>query len=167
MAEEQTVNTGNEDGNGTGQAEERTFTQAEVDAMILKRVHKFDDYNELKAKAEKYDEAVEAGKTELQKATEKAEALQKELDDLKKRESVQEIRKKVAEEAGDVRLAALLSGEDEETCKEQAKALLEWKSPNTIPEPKRTAANTAANANSNNDTKDSFRVLAQQVFGGN
>ena len=53
---------------------ERTFTQAEMDAIIgdrLKRERaKYADYNELAKKAKAFDEAEEAGKSELQKAVE-------------------------------------------------------------------------------------------------
>ena len=52
---------------------ERTFTQAEMDAIIGDRLNrerqKYADYAELKAKALKFDEAENASKIELQKAT--------------------------------------------------------------------------------------------------
>ena len=57
---------------------ERTFTQAELNAIVQERVGetkaKYGDYEELKAKASKYDEQVEASKSELQKATERADS---------------------------------------------------------------------------------------------
>ena len=54
----------------------KTFTQAELDAAIESRLTreraKFADYEALKAKAEKFDKAEEAAKSELQKAQEQA-----------------------------------------------------------------------------------------------
>ena len=54
--------------------EQKTFTQEEVDALIKKRLARVKsdvpaDYEELKSKAQKFDELEEANKTELQKAT--------------------------------------------------------------------------------------------------
>lgn len=71
----------NQETNGTAaetqENEQRTFTQAEMNAIIQDRLTrergKYADYEALKAKAAKFDEAEEAGKTELQKANEKAD----------------------------------------------------------------------------------------------
>lgn len=71
-----------------GQQPERTFTQAEMNAIISDRLSrersKYADYDDLKAKAQQFDAAQEAGKTELQKANEKAAKLQEQLDTLTK-----------------------------------------------------------------------------------
>ena len=57
------------------QQTERTFTQAEMNAIISDRLtrerSKYADYDDLKAKAAQFDASQEAGKTELQKANEK------------------------------------------------------------------------------------------------
>lgn len=66
----------NQETNGTAaetqENEQRTFTQAEMNAIIQDRLTrergKYADYEALKAKAAKFDEAEEAGKTDLQKA---------------------------------------------------------------------------------------------------
>ena len=66
----------NQETNGTAaetqENEQRTFTQAEMNAIIQDRLTrergKYADYETLKAKAAKFDAAEEAGKTELQKA---------------------------------------------------------------------------------------------------
>ena len=62
------------------QQTERTFTQAEMNAIIADRLNrertKYADYDALKAKAQQFDAAQEADKSELQKATEKAASLQ-------------------------------------------------------------------------------------------
>ncbi len=101
------------------QNNERTFTQAEMNAIISDRLSrersKYADYDDLKAKAQQFDAAQEAGKTELQKANEKAAKLQEQLDTLR------DIRGKVA--AATSVPAELLSGDTEEACTAQAQHL--------------------------------------------
>lgn len=116
-------------------ATEKTFTQAEVDAIVgdrLKRDRaKYSDYEDLKAKAGKYDQLEEASKSELQKAIERGNALQTELDALKSANSIREIRQKVAETTGIP--ISLLTANTEEECQEQAKRILEFSSPKGYP----------------------------------
>lgn len=73
--------TGPKEGNTTGPEAGRTFTQDEVNRFLAedrrKNEAKFADYDELKAKAAKFDEAEAANKTELQKAQEAAQAAEK------------------------------------------------------------------------------------------
>ena len=111
--------------------ETKTFTQADVDKIVGDRLQrersKYSDYEALKGKADKYDEIVESGKTELQKMTERAEALQTELDSMKKAEAIREIKIKVATETGIP--AHLLTGENEEACREQAEAIKAFAKP--------------------------------------
>ena len=120
-------------------AEEKTFTQKELDAIVADRLKrertKYEGFDELKAKAAKFDELEEASKSELQKATERAEKLQSELDSIKKAQSLKEMREKVAQEAG-VPLASmsLITGETEEACKEQAKTIMSMLEPGTYPQ---------------------------------
>ena len=108
------------------QGEEKTFTQSELNAIIADRLSevksKYSDYDDLKDKASKYDEAQEASKSELQKVTESRDALQAELDGLKKQAEVRQARDKVAEAKGVP--AHLLTGETEEECTAQADAIL-------------------------------------------
>ena len=79
---------------------EKTFTQDEVNAIIAERLKRDRgeraDYDELKAKAAKLDEIEEANKTELQKANERAESLQKELNAIKTAQTLRDIRDKVS-----------------------------------------------------------------------
>ena len=107
----------------------KTFTQDELKAILNDRLgrerQKYSDYEDLKSKAAKLDEIEEASKSELQKATEKATSLQKELDAMKKADSIRQIREKVSQENGIP--ANLLTGETEEACLSQAQALLEFK----------------------------------------
>ena len=113
----------------------KTFTQSELDAIISDRLKrerdKYADYETLKEKARRFDEIEEESKTELQKAHEKAEKLESELTQLRKAEEIRTIREKVATEHGIP--TNLLTGETEETCIEQAKALIEFKGQATYP----------------------------------
>lgn len=104
--------------------EQQTFTQDDVNRIVAKRVAKYADYDELKQKAAKFDEQVEAGKSELQKATEKASSLQAELDALKQAESIRVMREEVANAKGIP--AKLLTGTTAEECEAQAADLLAW-----------------------------------------
>ena len=131
MSENATVTT--QEPNAEGQT--RTFTQDEVNAIVGKRLAeekgKFADYEDLKAKAAKYDEAEEASKSELQKATERANTLEAELNGLKKAEEVRQMREKVAKETGIP--SNLLNGSTEEECKAQAEVIKAYATPNGYP----------------------------------
>ena len=102
----------------------QTFTQDDVNRIVAKRVAKYADYDELKQKAAKFDEQVEAGKSELQRATEKASSLQAELDALKQAESIRVMREEVASAKGIP--VKLLTGTTAEECEAQAADLLAW-----------------------------------------
>lgn len=111
---------------GTAEQQERTFTQAELDSIVKDRLArekgKYADYEELKAKATKFDEFEEAQKSELQKVTERADALQAQLDQMTKADSIRKVREKVSADTGVP--VNLLSGETEDDCKTQAEAVL-------------------------------------------
>ena len=131
--------------------DERTFTQAELNAIVQKRLGeqaaKYENYEELKAKALKFDEIEDKAKSELQKVTERADALQKELDGMKKAESVRKIREEVSKETGIP--VNLLNGDTKESCMAQAKAIAEYAKPGSYPkvkdggEPQRTGSGKA------------------------
>ena len=110
------------DGADTG----RTFTQAELNAIVQRRIAavegKYSDYDSLKEKASKYDEAEEASKTELQKAQDSRDSYKKKYEDLVAANAIRDIRGKVSEE----------KGVTEEECKKQADAILAFagKDPN-------------------------------------
>ena len=112
---------------------EKTFNQAELDAIISDRLkrerEKYADYEQLKEKATKLDEIEEASKTELQKATERAEKLESELTQMSRAEEIRQIRENVATATGVP--ASLLNGETEEACKEQAEAIMSFKQSST------------------------------------
>lgn len=114
------------------QTEEKLFTQEEVNKFFDKRysemMSKISEYEE---KAKKFDELEEANKTELQKATERAEKLQAELTSMKKAEEVRIIKEEVANATGVP--ATLLTGETKEACEAQAKAILAFAQPGDYP----------------------------------
>lgn len=132
------METVNQEVNATQEQQEAKFTQADLDRIVKDRLtrerEKYGDYDALKAKAEKFDEIEEASKTELQKATEKAKALQDELDAFKKAESLRTMREKVAHDTGVP--VNLLTAESEDACKEQAKQILEFSRPSGYPQVK-------------------------------
>jgi hypothetical protein len=124
--------------NATNNEEVKTFTQEELNKVVEDRLAreraKYLDYEDLKAKAQKYDEAEEASKTELQKATEKAQALEVELEGLKKANELRQIREEVAR-ATNVP-ANLLTADTKEACEAQAKEILAFAKPQSYPKVK-------------------------------
>ncbi len=132
----ETVNQENNTANET--QEERTFTQSQLDAIIQERVArergKYADYDALKEKADKYDATEEANKSELQRATERADKLQAQVDSMTKAEKLRDMRAKVAKTTGVPE--ALLSAETEEACTAQAQAILDFAKPNGYPKVK-------------------------------
>ena len=119
----------------TANEPERTFTQTELDTIVRDRLqrerNKYADYDAYKEKAEKFDAAEEARKSELQKATERVTALETELNALKKSNEVRAIRDQVAKETGVP--ATLLTADTEEACREQAEAIKAFAQPSGYP----------------------------------
>lgn len=149
------VNNQNTEPNAQGT--EKTFTQAELDSIVEGRIkrekEKYADYESLKEKAGKYDEIEEKSKSDLQKAQDKADKLQKELDGMKRASEIRNIRKKVAEETGVPE--DLLTADTEEACKAQAEAMMKWKGPNKgYPSVKDGGA--PQNTGGNKKTRDQF-----------
>lgn len=140
-----------------------TFTQEELNSIVndrLKRERaKYEDYEELKAKANKFDELEEANKTELQKANDRASALEAELTALKSANSIREIREKVSAATGIP--ANLLTGETEDDCLEQAKGILEYAKPSSYPVVK--DGGELQNISKPN-TRDQFNEWATKAF---
>lgn len=79
--EQATVNT---DAQGGGQQPGKTFTQAELEAILAERLSRqkaqFKDYDDLKAAAGKWAEVQEAQKSEAQKLAERASKAEQERD---------------------------------------------------------------------------------------
>ena len=115
----------------TTEGEQKTFTQEEVNNIVAERLgrdrQKFADYDELKQKAAEFDKLQEANKTELQKATERAEKAEKEIADMKQANSIREIRSKISKETGVPE--NLLTGNTEDDCKTQAEAIKAYATP--------------------------------------
>ena len=109
----------------TAEQPERTFSQAEVDAIIgdrLKREReKFADYADLQKKATAYDEMVKTS-GEAQK---EAETLKAQLAEMQKTISKRDARDKVAAETGVP--ANLLTADTEEELQKQAAAILAFR----------------------------------------
>ena len=119
----------------TAKQEPKTFTQEELDGIVADRIKreraKYEGFDDLKAKAEEYDKMVEANKTELQKATERAAELEKILEEKNKAEAIRTTREKVASEKG--LPVNLLTATTEEACVEQAEAILSFAKPSGYP----------------------------------
>ncbi|MDO5500960.1 MAG: hypothetical protein Q4F67_14890 [Propionibacteriaceae bacterium] len=79
-------------------------TQADLDRIIADRISrersKFADYEELKAKAAKFDEATEAAKTEAEKQAEALAAAQAKIAEYETREQIAAWKAEVAKDAG-------------------------------------------------------------------
>ena len=105
--------------------EQRTFTQDEVNRLMgeVRRETraKFADYDELREKATKYDEATEAAKSELQLAVERAEKAEAEAKSLKEAKAHADMIARVSRETGVP--ADLISGADEAQATAAAQAI--------------------------------------------
>lgn len=145
-------------------SETKTFTQAELNAIVEARLarerDKYGDYDSLKEKAAKYDEVEEAKKTELQKATDKMTALQKELDGLKAANNVKAIREKVSKDT-EVPIECL-TADTEEGCKAQAEAILKFAKPKSYPSTRKNSNDKPASSSSAHDA--AMRELVRTMF---
>ena len=119
------------------EVEIKTFTQEEVNGIVndglARERKKYEgiDLETLKSKAAKFDEMEESNKSELEKANERANALQAKLDGIQKEKELSEMRSKVAEEIGVP--ANLLNGASEDECREQAEAIKAFAVPSGYP----------------------------------
>lgn len=129
----------------------KTFTQEDVDRIVQKRVAKYADYEDLKAKATKLDEIEEANKTELQKATERAETLEKQLQELTTAAQIRNIRDEVSQATGVP--AGLLTADTKEDCEEQARQILTFAKKPAYPQVKDAGE---AGGNTKKATRDQF-----------
>jgi hypothetical protein len=140
--------------------EEKLFTQEQVNGFFNKRYSEMmSQLEEYKSKAEKFDQLEEANKSELQKATERAQALEAELNSMKQAETIRTIKTKVATESGVP--AELLTGTTEEECKAQADAILNFAKPQGYPTLKDSGE---VNNVGKPTTKQQFAEWANQAF---
>lgn len=104
--------------------ETKTFTQDELNKVVSERVKKerakYEDYASLKEKVEDG----EAAKMELQKATERAEKLEAELNSLKEAEALNTMKSEISQKTGVP--VSLLIADNEEDCKTLAKGIIEF-----------------------------------------
>ena len=148
----------------TSTAEQQTFTQDELNKIVGERLarerDKYSDYDELKKKAAAFDEAQEAQKSELQKAQDRALALEAELNGLKKRDEARTVRETVATETGVP--ASLLTGETVDDCKAQAEEILKFARPDGYP--KVVDGGEAPHSNNPGSTKQQFADFMGQIM---
>lgn len=125
------METVNQEVNATQEQQEAKFTQADLDRIVKDRLtrerEKYGDYDALKAKADKFDEIEEASKTELQKAQERAQAVEQELNKLKQANELRDLRQKIATETGVP--VHLLTATSEEDLKTQAGQIMDFARP--------------------------------------
>ena len=104
----------------TEPVEPKTYTQEQVEQIVKDRLKNVKsappaDYEELKAKAEKFDAVEEAAKSELQKAVERAEKAESELKGMKEAQLHAQAVKAAAKEHGvDEEILSLMSGDVEQ-----------------------------------------------------
>ena len=160
----ETVN--QEDKATAAQPEGKTFTQAELDNIVRERLkrerEKYAGFDLYKKKAEEFDALQETQKTELQKATERADALQARLDALNKAEQVRGIRADVAKKAGVPE--SLLTADTKEGCEEQAQAILAFARPTAYPSV--PDAGEAQHFGGGGKPRDKFADWMKQMTGG-
>ena len=149
----------------TKEVEVKTFTQEEVNGIVNDRLarerKKYEgiDLEALKSKAAKFDEMEAANKSELEKANDKVQALEAELNGIKKANELNAMRENVAKEIGIP--ANLLTGDSEEECRAQGEAIKEFATPSGYPslrdggEPQLVGKKTA---------REDFESWANQVF---
>lgn len=124
-------------------------SQEELNRLIGARINQvksqFADYDDLKAKAAKLDEAEEASKTELQKAQERI----KELEGVATQAQRAALVTRIAAEEGVI--PEVLTGDTEEEMRAAAKRVIEWRDSN-----KRSAppAKKLASGSSSSEPKD-------------
>ncbi len=146
-------------------------TQEQFDEMVKERIERAkrsaipEDYEDLKAKAARFDELEEKGKTELQKAQEAAAAAQRELESMRASAARADLAQKIAQEKGVP--VSLITGDTQEDMERSADALLAWKTPAPAPKVKTPGAHdTNKQTGAANGYELAKRELAKAMFGG-
>ncbi len=138
--------------------EQKTFTQSEVDEIIKKRLARVKnetpaDYEELKSKAQKFDELEDANKTELQKATEELERLKGDIAARDAQDKQRTLKEQVSKDTGVP--IDLIVGENEEEMQDFAEKIAKYAKKD--PAPKLTNAGKFATGN------DKATTIARQI----
>lgn len=145
------------------QTTEQTFTQAELNAIVQKRVGevnaKYADYEEVKAKATKYDEL--GSVEELQKAASEVDALRGELTAMKEAEEIRVMRDDVSKEYGIP--ASLLTATTKEECEAQAQGIKDFAKPKAYPAVRDSGE---VNKTTTGSTRDQFANWFSEVTNG-
>ena len=145
----------------TEPANDKMIPQDEVNKIVQDRISreraKFADYEEMKAKAAKFDEMEEAGKSELQKAQDKVQALEAQIQSINKEKEISQIRTQVAQAKGVP--ADLLTGETQEACESQADKILSFAKAQSYPVVQDGGEPHHVNKKS---TRDSFKEWAEK-----
>lgn len=155
---------GNQNQNGAEEA--KTFTQDEVNKMITDRLGrekaKYADYEATKAELAKYKAAEDSGKSEIEKLRESNQALLDKLAGAEKKAAIDKARSKVSTDTGVP--VDLLTGEDEETCKTQAEAILKFAKGKEYPGVNGNK-HESRDSGSTDPTANDYKKLANQIFG--
>lgn len=144
-------------------------TQEQFDSAIRERLarerEKFSDYDELKAKAAKFDEAEEARKSDLERANERIAELEAAARGREEADRLSALRSKVAEATGVP--AELITGADEDSMTESAKAIATFAKSSVPPAPNVGGAGRFADEDaSSGGSADGFvRDLDRALFG--
>lgn len=142
-------------------ANDKMIPQDEVNKIVQDRISreraKFADYEEMKAKAAKFDEMEEASKSELQKAQDKVQALEAQIQSINKEKEISQIRTQVAQAKGVP--ADLLTGETQEACEQQADKILSFAKAQGYPVVKDGGESQQTMKKS---TRDSFKEWAEK-----
>lgn len=133
-------------------------SQEELNRLLGERIGreraKYADYEDLKAKAAKYDEVEEKSKTEAQKLAERAEKAERERDELK----LATFKQQAAVEAGlPVHLASRLVGTNPEELAADARALAESFAPKPAGPKPTTAQSGSTNTGGGDWLRDRLR----------
>lgn len=135
----------------------RSFTQAEVDAIVGERLTreraKFADYADLKKAAEELTQS----RAELQTAKDEAAKLQKQVDDLNRDIQIRNAREKASAAKGVP--ASLLKGTTEEECMKEADDLIKWRG--TTPNYPESKDGGAVTDFSGGKTRDQFAAFVE------
>lgn len=128
--------TGDEASSTEAPAKAVTFTQEQVNAFVAETKRKtrdqFADYEDLKAKAAQFDQAQDAAKSDLQRASERADKAEKDLAAATDRITAMQHQILVAEVAAAKGVpAGNLTGTTKEELEASADALLAWAGPKT------------------------------------
>lgn len=115
---------------------EKTFSQAEVDEIVKKRLARQKnntpaDYDELKEKAAKFDELEAANKTELQRATDELDKLKADIAKRDAADKEAQLKQQVSKETGVP--VELISGSNEEEMAAFAQKVAEFAKLNNAP----------------------------------